>query len=324
MSKEYPPLDLQSIPSLVLSDDRHVFFAEISPLIAKKILKELNYSRQRSITIVKVKQLVSAMAAELFEPSTSTINFCVDIDGRPTLMDGQHRLSAMVEADKGYIMPLMITKGDPNYVYPKTDRGRPRSIQDGIRSSQIDKKIGLSFSATNRIATAVKLIEGGYFVTSSPKKTFYINEDTLFEIMEEKYIPAAHRMYEILDHLELTKKLVGRLPCSLILTLYTYFSKNEWGKVDEFIYGCSSNIGLLKGDPRRLVYVMYANSSRDRKSSQNFVNRWEEIGVLLTSWKYWYDEKSHASQFRKSEINKILKDQPNVAGTNINYVTKVF
>lgn len=165
-------------------------------------------------------------------------------------------------------------------------------------------------------ATAVKFIEGGYKLRGRT----IVNEDQLFQIMEEKYIPAAYRIYEMINQLEFAKKLTGRLPCSLLLTLYTYFSKKEWDKIDEFIYGCASNIGLQKGDPRRLVYAMYAKYHRMGGTFYRpQISKKDEMGILLGSWKHWYDDTVHLRQFTDAEIGKVLAEYPNVAGTDVSY-----
>lgn len=319
MSTEYPLLDLQSIPSLVSSEDRVTFFANITPEIAKEVLEKANYEFQRPESKAKKMQLVSAMKDGSFEP-VATLVFCVE-NGISDLVNGQHTLSAMEAVNKSYTLPIQVYAQKPSKLYAKIDRGKSRSLTDAIRTSGIANSMSMSETSTAQVARGVKMILEGYIVKSHGR--ILVSEDVILSTMAEKYKKQATRFFEMINHLEYAKKLTGQVPMSLFLTLYTEFADEKTlNKVDEFAYGCASNIGLKKGDPRRLVYVMYAERARwGGNVNRARMTRKEETATLLGCWDCWYNDTSRLIRYRAKELDGIIAKSPNVAGTNISYQT---
>jgi hypothetical protein len=314
---EYPLLDLQSIPSLVSSVDRASVFVKVIPSIAETILKETNYVHQRPQNRTKKTQLESAMNDGSFEP-VATLVFCVqgiNVD----LVNGQHTLAAMVETNSTYVLPIQIYNKKAENLYPKIDRGKPRSLSDAIRSNQTASLMYLSDAATEKVARGVKVILNGHRIKAT--KHAPISEDILLETMVGQYKEAAARFYVAIDHLEYAKKLTAQIPMSLFLTLYTSLEEEDFDKVDEFAYGCASNIGLAEGDPRRLVYTMYAEFVRwgGQTMRGKRITRHEEIAILLGCWNNWHNGKSRLIRYRTKELVSILEKSPNVNGTTITY-----
>jgi hypothetical protein len=316
MTSEYPTLDIQSIPELVLHTDRASFFALVSPKTAKSILEENNYENQRPENKAKKNQLACAMKDGSFQP-VSTIVFCVDNE-KVILVNGQHTLSAMRETDLEYILPIQIYREKPKIIYPKIDRGKTRSLTDAIRTSNIAVTIGMSEAASARIARGVKVILEDYLIKGTSRT--YISEDVIIDTVITNYQQAANRFYSIIDHLEYAHKLVAQIPMSLFLTLYTCLEKEDHQKVDDFAFGCASNVGLMEGDPRRLVYVMYADYVRWGGANKRArMTRKEETAILLGCWSNWYVGKERLIRYREKELDSVLNKRPNVAGTDKYY-----
>lgn len=324
MSSEYPFLDIESIASRVLHQDGSesaVQLLQITPQIARQILDNYNYPRNRNVMRRKVDELTAAMHDNSFVSLTTTINFNPGKDKKTFyLTDGQHRLSAIVKSGKSYVFAVMAINISADYVYPKTDRGLARSLLDAIRSSGIAYLLDLSETSTKHAAVGLKLMMEGYSIAHSANK---VNEDKLLNILVERYGEQARRIFVMVDKAEFSRKMIGRIPMSLLLTLYTKLPEDKLEKIDEFIYGCSTGMGLSEEDVRRIVYNMYRRNARSGSSIRQTMSRGDELGTLLTAWKYWYNGKNHKNAFKPSTIEKTLKESPNVAGTDVTYIVKI-
>ncbi len=318
---EYPVLDIRSIPSLVSSVDFHSFFAEITPFIATEIVKKYTYERQRPLTKGKVDELASAMKDKTFEP-ISTIIFSVS-DGHPRLVDGQHTLRAMITSNTTWVLPLIVSKREAEKIYPKIDRNKSRSLKDFVRTSGLSGDLGLSETFSLSVARGVKLILRNYSVSNTTRKNF-LSEDRLIRITKEQYKEQSNRLAEMVLGLEYGKKLVSRIPMAILLTLYKELPQNELAKVDEFIYGCATNVNLGIGDVRRFIYNMFTSHTRGNVGSgiKTSVGPHYEAAVFLICWKYWYENKTSQRAFSISMLNSELSKSPNLAGTSITFIVR--
>ncbi len=98
----------------------------VSPEIAAKWLAIEN-SRNRSISEGAVARYANDMLCGAWVSNGETIKFGAD----GSLLDGQHRLSAIVES--GVTVPLMVVRGVSNTAQSTIDTGRPRSDTDNFR-----------------------------------------------------------------------------------------------------------------------------------------------------------------------------------------------
>ncbi len=319
---EYPVLDIRSIPSLVSSVDFHSFFAEITPFIATEIVKKYTYERQRPLGKTKVSELTSAMRDGTFEP-ISTIIFSVSNE-HPRLVDGQHTLHAIISSNTTWVLPLIVSKREAEKMYPKIDRNRSRSLKDFVRTSGLSNDLGVSETFSLSVARGVKLILRNYSVSSATGKNF-VSEDKIIRIVKEQYKEESNRLAEMVLGLEYGRKLISRIPMAILLTLYKELPSEELTKVDEFIYGCATNVNLGVGDTRRLIYnmyTMYVVGSGGGSGMKKSVGPHYEASNLLNCWKYWYENKTSQKSFSISQLNSELSKSPNLAGTSITFIVK--
>lgn len=318
---EYPLLDLSSIPSLLSKTERIAFYATITPKIAKDIVENYNYIHQRNLTMSKLNELKGVMDNDTFVPYPS-IMFTFFEDA-VSLVDGQHRSHAMVETNSTYVLPIIAAKVNPKYIYPKLDRGRKRSLKDAISSDQTAMYMGLSDRNTLDVARGVKIILNQYNIAPIGAKQFLsvASEDKLLEVVKKEYKQEAIHIFEVIDSLEYGRKLISRIPMAILLTLYKRLGEWNKSKLDEFIYGCASNINLGDGDPRRLIYTMYASSLRyGGTTKRTILTSSYELGNLLTCWEAWYFKKEVKKAFSDPQISKICNRSPNLEGTNIHFI----
>jgi hypothetical protein len=318
MKISYPVLNIKSIPSLVLSVNRYSSFFIIPPDVANDIVVNHNYKENRSISRDRVNQFVKAMEMGVFK-SVSDIVFAKD-NGNFVMVDGQHTLTASSESEKTLLLPVQIHTEEAKILYPKIDRGRPRAISDAIRTSGLSVSIGLSDNATGYVVRAMRIIFAGYTINPSALKKTTWEEDELLEKTKE-YSCEARQFFSIVNQTHYAKKMYGMVPLSIFLTLYKYLSKNEHTAIDDFIYGCSSDDGLKKGDPRKLIYNLYTSYSRKGGSqySGETMSRSQEMANLLLAWEHWINKKNRKIRFSTKQLDEILEDSPNLSGTKITF-----
>ncbi len=315
MTSEYPILDLSSI-KLQNGTNSASLLCSITPAIAGVILAKHNYPRNRHVTQRKVRDLASAMEDGSFLSWTTTINFNPNDGGGVWLTDGQHRLSALVKCGKTFPFCVLSTNVSADDAYPKTDRGLARSLKDAIRSGGYAHSMSLSETAVKQAAIALRVILEGYSIAHNAIR---VSEDVLLDTLVEKYYDQTTRAFTIIGFSNDTRKVTGRLPLSLWITLYTEFNEDKWDVIDEFISGCATGMRETEDDPRWKVYDKYQKSVRVGQSTRMSLNRGDELGLLLTGWEYWYLGKTSKNNFHPNTTRRVVKGSPNVAGTKITY-----
>jgi hypothetical protein len=257
------------------------------------------------------------MKDSTFAPETTTINFSVDGE-KITMTDGQHRLLALCEIGKSYDFPIIATKTDANKIYPKTDRGSARNLYNAIVSFRIPERLETTKANARAAATGLKVVMNGHTLRSYAK----VSEDNLLTTLVNDYKEEVARIFSILYSLEFGRKMSGKTPMSLWLTLYKELPKSEWGLIDDFIYGCATHDKLGEDDPRRWVYLMYARYAR-KGSNTNVIgltiSNLDEIKMLLTAWNFWYHGRKSKKSFQVRTMNSMFLSSPNVTGTNKSY-----
>lgn len=107
-----------SVPILELTPK---IAAIVTPEIAEAWLKK-NHPSNRPIAW----RSVEAMANDMRSGQWILTHACVAFDGQGNLIDGQHRLSAVVHA--GVAVPMFVVSNNDASFHDPIDRGRPRSI----------------------------------------------------------------------------------------------------------------------------------------------------------------------------------------------------
>jgi hypothetical protein len=112
------------------------------------------YRHQRSLSALRVSEYSREMLAGRWRLTHQGI--ALDPQGR--LLDGQHRLRAVLEADlsqSGIVVPMMVTVGVPRDTFAVMDSGRPRSA-----GSFLEGPYGVARAALARAALTI-VLNGG-------------------------------------------------------------------------------------------------------------------------------------------------------------------
>ena len=233
---------------------------EVSPELAKDMLNRYPYKHQRGVRKWAVDFYASEMNRGEFK-SFTTIELCHCID-RKYLIDGQHRLWAVVQSGKPQQFILLETQaaneGELAARYAVTDRGVGRTTMDQLATSfDIDGYYGFSKSSTlvNALGSAVMYIEGK-FISSRNRG---VNLTDKVALMNE-YAPFAEHYFELLD--DCTGKMPSDLrprfnrQATMSVALMTFrFSSVRYGieKIDAFWSGVATDNALVSHDPRKFA-----------------------------------------------------------------------
>lgn len=148
---------------------------EMTPYKAELILNS-NTSNNRNIRPTAVNHL----ANEIINGRWQLTHQGIAIDENGMLIDGQHRLTAIIKAQ--ITVPIMVTTGVPSRNFDVIDNGQPRSISDITGKKRKDCEIAVIFNA---------VLNGGTSVTvrkASPEVVLTI-------LSEFQEIELFHKMY---------------------------------------------------------------------------------------------------------------------------------
>lgn len=158
--------------------------------------------RQRRIDPVQVQRLAHAIAALEWEPTMISL---YEFEGRLYLVDGQHRLSAIVRA--GMPAPLVVSRkraetiGQVNAAYRRIDGHKPRSAAVGIVGGRVHEHVALGDreSKLGKFLGALKILMNGFANSTAVGNQWqYRDPDTLARGMYQ-WQEEARAYYDICD-----------------------------------------------------------------------------------------------------------------------------
>lgn len=227
---------------------------DLTPALAKKILEEKNV-RNRPIRDSHVDTLVQAMTEGSWRLNGDTISI-----GKTTLIDGQHRLWAVVMS--GVTVPALIVEGLDDDVFDTKDVGRRRTAADTL-AVRGEKN-------TARMAATLVLIEK--YMTGRVSSSMHF-ANTEVAAMVDKY-PGVR---DSIRH-EFSSK--GLLPASLADACYYLFSQVDRELADDFFKRLHSGIDLHEGDP---VYALRERLLHNSLSKAKFSKPYL-FAICIKAW----------------------------------------
>lgn len=236
-----------------------------TPEKAEDILANRN-PKNRLISRIHVNKMADDMRNGRWD-SNNGETVCFDTDGN--LIDGQHRLAAIVQS--GETVSLMTIKNLPAKARDTIDQGRRRSMSDRLKmDGTVDKYRGRHVSATRFL---LGLQDGVLFAPS-------ISDSRLQEWIEDN-------VEKIADINENYIADIGRYPftqhgfLAAAYTLYDIDSEMMGG----FFRELTNNSGSA-GSATRALYT-YMASSTTRK-----LNAAETYFLTIRAWNDWLDNKT--------------------------------
>jgi len=143
----------------------------ITPDDAREMLATMQYQYQRPIDKGHVARLAKEIEEGRFTPGTPIR--IATVGDAAFLLDGQHRLSAVVKAQQGVVFTVIEeVAGTADYVawaYGKTDRGKQRNTADLYRTLDLSEETGLTGTQIIKLSGAVDLLNANRMVRPSMK-----------------------------------------------------------------------------------------------------------------------------------------------------------
>lgn len=242
------------------AEDLSVIVQEITPLRASEMLASMKYEHQRAISAHHVRMLAAEMTAGRFVPGT-TIRVAF-VDGVPMLIDGQHRLSAVVSSGKAQTFTV-IEEDAPSaeyvaWAYGNLDIGRTRAPSDLYRAIGLSERLGLSNTAINSLAPAVDFLASGMKPGSNKNSMRRIDRAERIRLME-LYAPHMRRFQSFVQGSE---KLMARsmersyvIAIALLTVRFAepYTASRAAPEVADFWRGVALDDKIAVDDPRKVA-----------------------------------------------------------------------
>lgn len=241
----------------------------ITPEIANKLLGQNNGNRKLSYR--NVQFLYSQMASGNWMLTADTIK--IGSNGR--LMDGQHRLQALLKYGKP--LEMFVAEGLDDNVMPVLDTGKNRTAGDVLSMN--------GFKSSNNIAGAVRVIllfnQGVYAVDKAGKISKATNASIL------KFTEENPEIHEVMTYVNGIYRQFRFMTQSNLAMLYWVLSKKNATQCDIFFEKYATGIELGVTSPiRHLRERLLKNSVNKSKLSTR-----DKIALFIYAWNAFRDGK---------------------------------
>ena len=260
----------------------------ISPAKAKQWLGNgANGNRRVS------RQRVLQYQMEILSGSWDLNGAAIVFDSNGGLLDGQHRLRAVVKADKS--IKSVVVRGVPPRGRGTLDTGKARNVPDLIHMH------GASTKNTSVVSAAILLYHHWHLG----------NFDRLHEMMSYKAPP--HVIFETYQKnkdihdaaggsMQGTKVWIGVCPPSVAVFCHYVFWKQNKTKADAFIAQFRDGVGLTQESPvlwlRNRMRSLYNKTQRAGRTFTNST-RLQIVSWFFVAWSAYRDEKPLPEKYKR-------------------------
>jgi hypothetical protein len=241
----------------------------VNPSEAARILNRNCFDRQRPLRKPDVRFYAEEMVRGEWLPR-SVLKFC-DVNGSQYLIDGQHRLTAIIESQTKQVFEIQVLNADSEEemarIYTKVDQNAIRTDGNKLKALGLDSEMGMSAPKLERYGAAVKFIESG-FVHAAKMHTY-------------EYVACIRKWSDgianyddmLIDVAQSGNHIARRSSVAGVGIVTMQESVKEYGEsvVYEFWEGVLSGIGFQsQDDPRKRVYMHLLQASLVGGSAATF------------------------------------------------------
>jgi hypothetical protein len=249
------------------SDEPAYELADITPETAADWLK--NNTHNRNIRAAVVAGYVADMTAGQWLENGQSIRFAAD----GTLLDGQHRLTAIAES--GITVRMLVVRNLPNITQMTMDTGAKRTFADVLRLNGESQAVSLA-------AACLRVYQWKQGVRKSFKAGARPTHRQLLDTLEQH--PEIRRSVEISDRVRMSGSLTAGA-ASLCHWLFLHVDAEDCAF---FFARLSDGAGLMTDDPiyalRRSLSNLVSASGRPDES---FV-----IALVIKAWNFYREGTS--------------------------------
>jgi hypothetical protein len=254
----------------------------ITPEVAERYL--LSNTHNRHINAKAVTAMAEDMTSGRWVFNGDAIRFTSD----GQLIDGQHRLSAIIEANVH--VEMFVVRGLDKNAFTTIDAGRSRT------AAQIMSLAGghyvMPVTAAARLAL---LFSGGRFLNDRVSRKAITDF-----VAEQPYLA------ELAERTHSSTKVITQSPLMAVLFLANY-RRQFTADVDTFIEGIASGANLERGDPRLTLRDW---AQRERARGRGNLSSYFVFAAAARAW------NAHVRGETLLQI-KIINAQPHVRNTEI-------
>lgn len=258
----------------------------ISPEQATRILTECLYSKQRNLRYDRVIHLSEQGKAGKWEVTGIQVCYCVE-SKRFYLVDGQHRLNAIIIADQALPLYLILacknTLAEVDALYRRLDIHSPRTLQDRLRASDLAEKVDLNDWELKATSHAMAILSDG-FATNSPyarKGNTVTSDDDLRIQLTQEWAPEARQFFECLKGC-ITKDR-GKFQNGTLLAFALVTFRYQSGRASEFWRAVALNDGLERFTPEWTFRNRVFEEGQSRYTVPEYSRR------MALCWNAWYE-----------------------------------
>jgi hypothetical protein len=240
---------------------------KVTPSLAGKWL-EAGKGIQRNLMSSYVTALAAQMRRGEWKSSTHQ-SIAITAEGR--ILDGQHRLAAVVMADLTVEM-LVAFNADPN-TFDVVDGGRPRTAANILQIMGIQNAAVISAAA--KFVLSYDKVKG---IWSGPAYQAELSKPMIGQFAMEN----ADGFAEALKVSGPVRRVLHLKPAGLLAVAFMILRKERDAGVmrEEFFQGLLTGEELHRGDPRLAVRKMYGTSRLDKRTDAAQY----QMAVLLKAW----------------------------------------
>lgn len=236
----------------------------ITPAVANQMLD--TNKRNRPLSIFTVERYAADMSAGRWKPNGQTI--IIDTNG--DLLDGQHRLRAIVKANKP--QGMLVARNVAADSFDTIDNGKPRSLADVLGMQ------GYAYMHVTAGAARISyLYISGQSMSATPSRV------ALTDFVEgHPYLQEAGKI------VRMHKMRFPNAPLAAALFLGNE-NRNLDDEVDAFIEGTRSGADLSRGDPRLALREWEIN---ERMRSRGMISTLAAFGASVRAWNAYASGKT--------------------------------
>lgn len=254
----------------------------VTPLLAKQYLGN-NHQNQRNITNSHVLHLAQQMKAGQWMMTGEALIF----DGMGNLLDGQHRLTAVVMA--GISVSFMVIRGISSEAFKAMGRGKIRSNGNVFAIHGVPN-FNIAASATAgvlnyRRAMNVPIKKDGKIIGMGGSLNSYLRASSTD--MVEEYDKHPEQYQAAIKMANQCKNLVGPASVSIVAALALIDAKHDFEEVAAFWDSFRTGANLSEGDPILTLRNRIADNMKSKsKLSGNMITV-----LMIKAWNAYAQEK---------------------------------
>ncbi len=255
------------------------FTQMIAPADAARMLETMKYEHQRPYRLKRAQAYADEMSAGAFRELTQI--FIAIYRGRHIILDGQHRLNAVILSSVPVLFTVVEkdvdTEEELAQLYSTTDVGIRRTPGDIYGAHALGEEFGLSRSMLDYFGAGIKFMMSGCMRVGEQMRA-----DAVIPHMRT-YAPYMQDYYTmLLDSVVSTTvfsqcRRSSTVAAALLTLKFAAPKADREGRpsVREFWLGTLKDDGLRQGDPRKAAYqhLSQSRTQASRATRQNFVVR---------------------------------------------------